>query len=49
MKRGGEWELVGVLKVIAAILPWNNRVAIFQGEGYNCRRNEFNGDGLWSK
>jgi len=32
MKRGGEWELVGVLK----------------GEGYNCRRNEFNGDGLWS-
>ena len=47
--RDGRWQLVGVLKVIREF-PQEDKVEsrMFQGEGYDCARDSFNGDGLWS-
>ena len=44
--RDGRWQLVGVLKVIQDF-PVESRM-YHQGEGYDCGRDSFNGDGLWS-
>ena len=56
IKRNGEWELVGVLKVCfqwwftqgqdSCTMKWSKFV---QGEGYDCTTNKINGDGLWSR
>ena len=51
IKRNGEWELVGVLKVNTYLSQGGRYIAtmIFQGEGYDCRTNTTSGDGKWSK